>query len=232
MPRYTAAYSSFLERLKEVHLLAAAAARAERLDPVTKRLEIDALCRGAIVLLSSHVEAYIKELGETFLDRIYRARICRSKLNVNIFYHTSKDIIAEIKDTSDSTLLSGKILHLITVDGDFWKDTGALTREIPLERFNKGFANPSFPKIKSYLSRFGYEKLKNDIDKKLKSDSQATINMINHLVDIRNSIAHGDPSATKTPGDIRDMVRIICTFCRTTDESFADWCRSNVCGIR
>jgi hypothetical protein len=53
-----------------------------------------------------------------------------------------------------------------------------------------------------------------------------------HLVDIRNQIAHGDPLATKTPSDVRDMKSIIQSFCMETDSVFANWWKTQFCSIR
>ena len=61
---YTSSYSAFLARLDEVELLVRFAAQKERVDAVTMRAEINALCRGAVILLSSHVEANVKELAK------------------------------------------------------------------------------------------------------------------------------------------------------------------------
>lgn len=63
MARYTTAYSSLVRRIGEVDLLVSIAAKKELEDAIIHHQEIDALCRGAIVLLSSHLEAFIKDLG-------------------------------------------------------------------------------------------------------------------------------------------------------------------------
>ena len=69
MTKYSRAYSGLIPRLVEVEHLTRSAARLERLGAVANRPLIDAQCRGAIVLLNSHLEAFVKELGEVALDR-------------------------------------------------------------------------------------------------------------------------------------------------------------------
>ncbi|MEW8329678.1 MAG: HEPN domain-containing protein [Candidatus Thiodiazotropha sp.] len=44
---------------------------------------------------------------------------------------------------------------------------------------------------------------------------------LNYLVDTRNKISHGDPSATKTPSEVKDMVSIVKKYCSETDSVFA-----------
>jgi hypothetical protein len=232
MPRYTSAYSSFITRLSEVNLLCRAAIGKEKMDAIAHRKEIDALCRGAIVLLCSHVEAYIKELGEVTLDRLHSSRTDRSVVSQRVFYNISKDVISEIKDTSDHDLIAEKIFGFSQSDLSFWSKTGPFPIQIPAERFNKGFSNPGFDKIKGYFHRFGYEEFRKDFYRKLKAKGTVTHNMVDHMVSTRNNIAHGDPSATKTPSDILDMISIVKLFCRTTDDVFCGWCRSKLCKLR
>lgn len=117
-------------------------------------------------------------------------------------------------------------------DSLYWSQTGEFPSQVPSDRFSRGFSNPAFKKIKSYLGRFGYVSYKGDLDKIMKANSSSAINMLNHLVDTRNNIAHGDPLATKTPSEIRDMTDLVSLFCRSTDDVFASWCRSKFCSIR
>jgi hypothetical protein len=66
----------------------------------------------------------------------------------------------------------------------------------------------------------------------LKGDYNVMVNMVDHLVDTRNKIAHGDTMATKTPKDVEEMARIIRKYCGVTDTVFAAWCKKNLCPIR
>lgn len=232
MSRYTTSYGDFLGRLAEVDLLRRSAAKKERSDPIGMRNEINALCRGSIVLLSSHVEAYIKELGETALEAFYHKAVDRNDMSLRTFYHISKDVIDEIKDTSDHTKLAEKVFDFITSDIPYWSKVGPFAAQVPSDRFNKGFSNPKFEKVKAYFNRFGYGDYKNDFYARLGAAAKPTENMLNHLVDIRNSIAHGDSSSTKTPSDLKEIISTISQFCRVTDDIFSNWCRDKFCAIR
>ena len=232
MARYTTAYSSFVERLEEVERLRMFAARKEKQDPVKSRLDISALCRGAVVLLSGHLEAYIKELGEIAIDSLYQKSVPREKLCTRFFYHISKDFIDEIKDTSNPNLIGDKVFSFLSNDLQFWSRSGSFPISVPADRFNKGFSNPAFKKIKSYFNRFGYSNYKNDLASRLGPDFLPTINMVEHLVETRNKIAHGDPSATKTPSEIKDMISMVKRYCAETDGVFANWWRRKFCAIR
>jgi hypothetical protein len=232
MARFTSAYSSFLERLDEVELLRRFAMLKERKNPVLLRNEINALSRGALVLLSSHLEAYIKELGELALDSLYKYQIKKTGFNPAFFYHISKDFIDQIKDTSDPEKIGEKIFAFLGNDLSFWDVSSDFSVQIPSDRFNGGFSNPSYKKIRAYINRFGYTDFQRDLCNALRADFQPVTNMIDHLVDVRNKIAHGDPIVTKTPHEVKDIVRFVKCFCSTTDALFATWWRQRHCPIR
>ena len=232
MARYTSAYSSFAAQLTEVQVLRSSAALIERSDPIGRRTEINALCRAAIVLLSAKVEAYIKELGENALLNIYSRAVSRSGISKQFYYHLSKDIIDEIRGTADPVKVANKVFWFIENDGRHWSQAGPFEGPLSAERFNKGFANPKVDKISAYLNRFGYGSHKGDLAQALRSSYSVTINMVDHLVDVRNQIAHGDPTATKPPADLKEMIKIVRVYCATTDMTFSRWCKSNLCTIR
>ena len=232
MSRYTSAYSSLSLRLEEIKILLHLARKRETSDAVSFRKEINALCRGSIVLLCGHLEAYVKEVGEVALNSIFAKKVDRKRVAPQFFYHISKDLLDEVQDTSDPARIAPKLFTFLEQDYLFWSQVGSFPTVLPVDRFNKGFSNPGFKKIQSYFNRFGYSLYKKDLAIVLKASYQPTINMVDHLVDIRNKIAHGDISVSKTPQDIEDMMKIIREYCRTTDIVFAQWCRSNLCSIR
>lgn len=218
--------------MDEVALLQRSAANLERADPISNSEQINALCRGAVVLLSSHLEAFIKELGELLLERIFSKGVDRSKFDNRIFYHVSKDHLDNIKDTADHEAIVKAVFRFIGNDYEYWSTAGTLPRAIDVERFNKGFANPKFKKIKSYFNRFGFDRYQNDLASELTRNFTTDTNMVTLLVDTRNLIAHGDPGATKTPSEVDDMIQIVIRFCRGTDKVFGAWCKRQYCVIR
>jgi len=193
MARYTAAYSSFVSRLDEVEALRKFALQEERIDPIGLRNGINALCRGALVLLSSHLEAYVKDIGEVALTSMTTKSVPRTKISSRLYYYVSQDLLAELKDTADPEKVADKVFAFIGSDLTYWSKSGVFPQPIQAERFNKGFASPAFPKIKQYFNRFGYDTYAKDLSDRLQAEYQPTVNMVNHLVDTRNKIAHGDP---------------------------------------
>jgi len=232
MARYTTAYSSFITRLDEVRILQRSGAAKERKNPIGLRDEINALCRGAVVLLCGHLEAYVKELGEIALESMTLKNIKRTNLSSRFYYHISQDLLDEIEEPSDPEKIAEKVFAFLESDLEFWSRVGPFPQQIPTDRFNMGFSNPGFKKIKKYFNRFGYSDYQNDLAQRLLANYLPTVNMVNHLVDTRNKIAHGDPAASKTPAEVATMMAMIRLFCGSTDAVFASWWKTEFCPIR
>jgi hypothetical protein len=195
--RYTAAYSSFVARLDEVDTLRRFALEKERKDPIDLRREISALCRGSVVLLSSHLEAYVKEAGELALDSLHAKAVPRKNVTSKFYYHISKNHLDKIQDTSDPEKIAEKVFEFLHSDLDYWSRLGPFPQSIPTDRFNKGFSNPAFDKIRAYFNRFGYATYKPDLMRKLQSQFQPTVNMVDHLVDTKAGSIIVDPQTSK-----------------------------------
>jgi hypothetical protein len=232
MPRYTVAYSSLISRLDEIALLERKARHLERKDPVNNRSEINALCRAALVLMSSHVEGYIKDLGEVAIDALVAKKVNRAKIEDEFFFHLSQSTFKSIKESNDHGKLSKVLFNFLNYDALHWSKVGPFSAHLPTENFNKGFSNPMPDKIKAYLGRFGYGAYMHDLARSMKSNYQPTINAIEHLVDVRNKIAHGDVVAVKTPQEVVDLREHVQRFCVETDKVFATWFRKKYCSIR
>lgn len=232
MSRYSLPYQEFLNRLTEVEVLRRNASLLERADAINKRNDINAMCRGSIVLLSSHVEAYIKELGEHALERLVSKAVCRSKIDPQFFYHISKDIFDEIKNTEQATGIAKKVFRFVDLDAPHWSKQDHFPAQLDSQRFNKGFSNPKFKKIAAYIHRFGFKTYEHELKSKLQQNAQTTINAMDQLVATRNLIAHGDPSATRTPQEIRNILETTKIFCRTTDDVVCSWFKSELCTLR
>ena len=232
MSRYTAAYSGFIQRLGEVDTLRRLAAERERADPIVLRHEINALCRGAVVLLCSHLEAFVRQLGETGLDALHSKQVSRGSVSPRLYYHISQDLISDLRGATDPEKIANRVFAFLDSDLVHWSKDGPFPEPIVADRFNQGFANPAFRKIKKYFHRFGYRDYGSDLARRLQADYQPTVTMVDHLVDTRNKIAHGDQDATMTPSDVASLQALTRIFCRETDVVFAAWWAATYCSIR
>lgn len=233
MTRYTVAYSEYVAGIAEVRLLARRAAAIERSRQALRfGKDIDALCRASMVLLCSHIEGYVKELGEGVLNAAYNKAVCRSKINNEVFYYLSKDRIQKIKSNEKPDKIADAVFEFISMESQNWQKTGGFPTPIDGEKFSFGFASPKVGKIDKYLKRFGYKTMKGDVASRLRSRARYIVGDIDNIVDVRNLIAHGEASATRTPREVNEHVVSALLFCRAVDEGFANWCTRNLCSIR
>ena len=234
MARYTPAYSTFVNNLEEVTALyklaiEQAGEMGRSNDSVAVR---GALCRSAIVLLSSHIEGYIENLADLILCRIVEKRIRKSKLSPRFLYYLSKDLLDNICDTENPDSISEKVKEFFSRDNYIWSDSDFFSEDLRIELFVSGFSNPKFKRIKLFFARFGYKEYSQDLGEHLKSNFLPCTNMVDNVVDQRNKIAHGDVTSTSTPKDLVDMLKLIHLFCHSTDVVIGDWFSELGCPIR
>lgn len=89
-----------------------------------------------------------------------------------------------------------------------WGDSGPIAAPISEDLFSRGFASPSVKNISKYLGRFWYRHYKRDLERKIEAEVGIFKTSVNHLVDTRNKIAHGDRGTSKTLSDILEAVKI------------------------
>ncbi len=232
MGRFSEPYGQLLGRLDEVRILLKAAKAIERKDSLRRSGEINALCRAGIVLLTSHLEGYIKDIGEHALYQIYIKKVDRVKFEDRFFYHISRSKIQSLQDARDPFKIVQAIKNLFDEEKKYWQASGPFPAEIPTEIFNDGFSTPNFDKINMYLKRFGYESFHSEFKRSLKEKAIIIETAINDLVQVRNDIAHGNIHALRTPEDLRSMIDSTQIFCRTADDIFCRWFRQKYCSLR
>lgn len=233
MARYTRAYSDFVEGVQEIEILIRLAkAEIRAAGPLEDAPTARALCRAAVVLLSSRIEGYMKDLAEVAVLRIDKKQPPKGLLSRTFLYYCSKDIIDQIRDTRDPEKVARKISGLCKRDHDIWSDSEQFQDELPIERIVRGFATPRFREVGKFIARFGYDNYKRDLKARLRADADPCINMVNHVVRQRNEIAHGNVHTTNTPGDVQSMLDLVRMFCRATDGVVGDWFSNAGCPIR
>ncbi|MYA32878.1 MAG: hypothetical protein F4Y33_04330 [Gemmatimonadales bacterium] len=191
-----------------------------------------ALCRAAIVLLSSRIEGYVEDLAEVISFRVVDRQVSKQSLSPRLLYYCSKDIIDHIRETKDPDRVAEKIATLFRRDQDVWSDGESFSEELPFERIVSGFSTPRFEEIRKFIARFGYEDYRKDLAGELRADYLPCVNMVDNVVEQRNKIAHGNVGASATAADVRSMLELVQVFCRATDVVVGNWFRGLGCPIR
>ena len=233
MTRFSPVYSSLIVRLEEVKRLTSLAEVSGRGKATSANMAtVDALCRGGIVLMSSHLEGYVKGLAERGIEMIAKNNVPKATLESEFRYHLSRDLIEEIQQSIHPDSISSRIEAFLERDMLIWNSDAAFVSPLPHDAFISGIAAPNHDNIKKLFRRFGYSSFEGDLGKNLKGDLPACRNMVNQIVDRRNKIAHGDPIIGATPQDLRDMQKWLLKYCRTTDKVVCDWFKGIGCTLR
>ena len=209
-------------------------ARAAEKEPINRKTytRVNALFRSGVVLLNSHIEGFIEELGTIAVERIGSLGVNKSVLSDAFRYYFSDDLISVIKQSDNPGVISPRVQELFARDGHVWDTSLKYSLRLETDRFVRRFSTPRHNNIKSFFGRFGYDKFEQDMFQRLKATAVPCQNMVDQVVAQRNKIAHGDPLATGTPADLSDMVRLVKDYCRCTDQIVGDWFRGIGCPIR
>ena len=203
-----------------------------RMPPTPSNLvRIKALCRGGIVLLCSHLEGYVEALGALAISRVAENRTPKSSLSPSFKYYLSRDLIDNIVVTVPETVAS-RIDDFLNRDGHIWDSSTRFSPPLPVDQFVGRFATPNHENIRGFFRRFGYQNFHSELAAQLQVRFSACTNMVNHVVDQRNKIAHGDSLTDGTPTELHDMCSLVKLYCRHTDEVVGNWFKSRGCPIR
>ena len=233
MARYSSAYSRLILRLKEIDTILSMtqdiASRRQNRDNLARS---DALCRSGIVLLCSHLEGYIEDLGSLAIRRIEEESLPKTSMSHAFRYYLSRDLIDDINRTTNPLDIATRVDTLLSRDGHIWDSSTSFAPPLPIDMFIRSFATPNHESIRRFFRRFGYARFPNELGAHLRQDYMPCIAMVNHVVDQRNKIAHGDFVTAGAPSDLRDMYRLVKIYCRGTDSVVGNWFRGHGCSIR
>lgn len=204
MSRYSAAYLSFVDRLEEVHVLRRMAGKLEGKKGITDSdaKKIRAICRGATVLLSSHIEGYMQELNEIIFEQIINQTVQKSRFPPKFRYYLSKPVFDNIRQTTDPAANAKQALELMNNHYEIWREDTPFQQSLDHQVFLKKFPAPRTDEIYKIFNRYGVEDVKSSIKKKLGSEYILLKNDLDNVVDVRNKIAHGDNEMERTPRDL------------------------------
>ena len=233
MPRYSPIYSEWKLRLREVQNLTTLANATSKGKITNANVAmVDALCRGAIVLLSSHLEGYVKGLAARGIETIEQNEVTKSRLGESFRYHLSRDLIMQIQRSSRPESVSSRIDAFLERDILIWNDSDVFIGPLSSDTFVRGLSAPNHGSIKTLFGRFGYSAFEGDLNRTLKGDFSACRGMVDHVVDQRNKIAHGDHIISGAPQDLQNMQTWLTLYCRATDKIVCDWFKNIGCVLR
>jgi len=191
------ALQEYTQGVKEVkHLLRVLPRKVHGIstDPDVDR----AVVRACIVLLTSHLEGYLKSVNEEAVAYINGLAVTGDRLPRSLRLKHSSDVIDVLAGTQWDRRADG-LTAFIAGDAPLWNNG---TVRLEAGRLMVGFKTPKPKAIVTYFERWGTDDIFSAITRSPARRSHYWLR-IQSLADKRNNIAHGDASETATPKDVR-----------------------------
>ncbi len=169
---------------------------------VRNTLRDRSLCRGATVLLCSHIEGYFENLVEDVLDFFENKKVKISNLPDRLITMHLWRYVENINDGNDGKKLSSiiKIANNPLSDPNAVCISGIFDYDYHVEAFD----NPGSRAVKKLFYSIGITDIWDEIKKK--KGNLYLYSRLNTLVDIRNAIAHGDIDSQLLRSNVEDYV--------------------------
>jgi hypothetical protein len=210
----SAALFTFQNALGEIEdLVVVARPSLRRGDLRTAR----AVGRAQAVLLSSHFERYFYTINEEAVTFLNAKSLDSTALPDSLKLLHSKYPIGDISATGWENR-SEKLATFIVEDGWLWQSNrhGALSHE----RLLAWLSAPKPADLRRYYRYWNIDDIFTSITRRPSARGQLWLG-VQELVDIRNSIAHGDFAAQPTQRDIQRYLNSARTFCERADRALA-----------
>lgn len=201
--RYSKSFIEYLRNQREiVELIRASPTDTDQLKASKKRELANALYRGSVVLLSSHLERYLESLAVEAIDAINSAKLNVKRVPETLRLTQIKHLISKAHEAKDITKKSDAIRELISNHEWFLDDTK------PCERLSgdyliSGFDNPLPKRIQDLFRYFDISDVVGLAVNLDTSEDRPLIELkVKELVEKRNSIAHTGMTTDLTRVDV------------------------------
>lgn len=190
----------FDERIKEITLIQGMLPNSTLRESDDERCKENAINRASIVMLCGHIEGYVEDVLEEFIELIRDSRLDSRKIPIILKVMLCKPGLKSLSN-SDHNVLAKRIPIFIKNYEDIWLSDGRLDSQRFPEfiRNDWQIGNPWPKTILVYLERIGIVDVWDDTNRILKGDLET-------LVDKRNLIAHGHFEATATQEDVNRYI--------------------------
>lgn len=182
-----------------------------------KPLVVRAVNRASVVLLSSYLERYLRNINEEAASVVNESDLSGINLPVSMRLTHSKLPIDDISvmqwDKRDL-----KLIEFLDSDGWLWvpEKQGKLDHT----RLLRWMRSPSPERILRMFSLWGVPDVFSAVTRRPHTRKRMWLRL-GELVEKRNAIAHGDLGAQATGNDIASYISVVNDFCKRADGIFA-----------
>ena len=178
---------------------------------------VRAINRSSVVLLTSHLERYLRALNEEATDAVNAVAIQGTTLPEALRLQHSRAAVDLMVETQWRNR-SGQLESFISRDGWLWGD--ATKGELEAERLLAWMRSPYPDRIKRFFAMWGIDDVFGTVTRAPHTRARLWTRL-DELVGKRNQIAHGDPTTGATFQDIASYLAVVKEFCTRSDRAMA-----------
>lgn len=174
---------------------------------------VRAINRASVVLLSSHLERYVRAVNEEAVAQVNQVTIVGSMLLERFRLQHSRDAIEMMLETqwdNRAIQLCGFVLT------DAWLWGNAPKGNLEADRLVGWMKSPLPDRINRLFELWGILDVFGKVTRRPHTRARLWMKL-NELVEKRNNIAHGDATTTATYQDVSSYLAAVRTFCLRAD---------------
>ena len=178
---------------------------------------VRAINRASVILLSSHLERYLRNVNEEAIGVVNAATIVGSALPESLRLEHSKipiDELAAAQWQHRAPMLS----QLLATDGWLWGSSP--TADLDHDRLLRWMKSPSPERTLRLFKLWNVPDIFSVVTRQPHTRQRMWLKL-KELVDKRNDIAHGDAGAEATYQDVATYVAVVRAFCTRADPVLA-----------
>ncbi|MCY4640433.1 MAG: HEPN domain-containing protein [Chloroflexi bacterium] len=177
-----------------------------------------AIGRAEVVLLSSHLERYVRAVVEEMASCIDGANVCSTRIPKSLRLLHGKVPVDELASIQWERR-EIKLREFAETEASMWQD-GNRSPRIQTDRLLRWMSTPNATALERVFRYWGIDSIFAAITRKDSHRRRIRLK-IDELTEKRNNIAHGDFTVEATHLDIRSYRRAVREFCERADRSAA-----------
>jgi hypothetical protein len=178
-----------------------------------------AIGRASVVLLSSHLERYIRNLNEEAVEFVNSAGVIGPSLPESLRLLHSKGSVDDLYRTNWE--IQARATMLMTfAQADMWLWVPGGTGHLQQARLLTWMRTPMPVEIQRYFRYWEIRDIFSAVTRKAHTRSHFWLK-VEELVTKRNNIAHGDLLTEATQEDVQAYVEVVKELCQRIDRQFS-----------